>query len=624
MCGIAGIVGIDAPADISLVAAMNRVLVHRGPDDGGEWVDPTGRVALANRRLAILDLTPAGHQPMLSGDGSCCLVFNGEIYNYVELRGELAALGHRFGTHTDTEVVLVAYEQWGDSFVERFNGMFAFALWDSRRRRLVAGRDRFGEKPFYYHLSARHFAFASELKALVLDPSLARTIDEVAVGRYLVDARVDGDERTFLRDVRQLPPAHLLTIDASGTLATRRYWRLALDDTSTATAADAAEEFRALLTDAVRLRLRSDVDVGSSLSGGLDSSSIVCTMKTLLGATMGQQKTFSARYRTGGTDEGRYIDAVVEKTGVEAHHVWIEGEQLLDDLDRFVWHQDEPVAHTSQFAQWKVMELARKTGVTVLLDGQGADEVLGGYPSPTFGHRYAELVAAGSLGELIRELISFRRNHGAVAPALRYLAAAMLPGRLRRAARVRYHRSAGLELLAAPVTSTAIADGTPRGLRHALYETLTVTSLPGLLRYGDRNSMAFSREARLPFLDHRLVEFVYSLPSDQLVRNGAAKVLLRRAMRGVIPDAIADRMDKVGFATPERDWFTGPLGPWLEASLAALKRRDIVSPAAIEAQWRRFIGGRGRSGNVWRLANLEVWMQKFVDAPARVSRESVA
>jgi asparagine synthase (glutamine-hydrolysing) len=624
MCGIAGIVSTEAPVDVSLVAAMNHALIHRGPDDAGEWLDSTGRVALASRRLAILDRTQAGHQPMVSANGMLCLVFNGEIYNYVELRDQLAAVGHRFRTHTDTEVLLVAYEQWGLECVERFNGMFAFALWDSQRRRLVAARDRFGEKPFYYHRSPRYFAFASEIKALVLDPSLRRDIDDVAVSRYLLEARVDGDERTFLRNVRQLPPAHLLIVDAEGELTQRKYWTLPLHTTRQLTSAAAADEFRALLTDSIRLRLRSDVPVGSSLSGGLDSSSIVCTMKRLLEGSGAQQKTFSARYRVGSTDEGRYIDAVAGAAGVDAHHIWIEGEDLLDDVDRFVWYQDEPVPHTSQFAQWKVMELARDAGVTVLLDGQGADEVVGGYPSPTFGYRYAELAAAGRLGQLTRELIAFRTHHGSLGPALRYLGAAMLPPRTRGHLRRRFHDSSGLAPHRSAGTATRDRPRAAGRLRAALYETLTVTSLPSLLRFADRNSMAFSREARLPFLDHRLVEFVYTLPSEHLVREGTSKVLLRSAMRGVIPDVIADRMDKIGFATPEREWFVGPLRPWLEGKLHALKRRDLVSSAAIDQQWRRLLGGGARTGNLWRLANLEAWLQKFVEAPTHVSRQSVA
>jgi asparagine synthase (glutamine-hydrolysing) len=560
---------------------------------------------------------------MSSGDGSLCVVFNGEIYNYVELRDDLAAHGYRFRTHTDTEVILAAYEQWGDDCVERFNGMFAFALWDARRRRLFAARDRFGEKPFYYTRFGGRFAFASEIKALVVDPSMSRAVDDVVLARYLVDAQVDGDERTFFRDVRQLPPAHVLVVDADGTIATRRYWQLELDETLRLQPAEAAEEFRALLTDSVRIRLRSDVAVGSSLSGGLDSTSIVCTMARLLGGAAPSQKTFSARYRTGGTDEGRFIDAVVEAAGVDAHHVWIEGRDLVEELDRFVYYQDEPVPHTSQFAQWKVMALAMQAGVTVLLDGQGADEVLGGYPSPTFGYRYAELAASGHLGTLIHEFAAYRRNHGSVAPALRYMGAALLPVTLRHAIRSKYHAADALM----PTRGTAVPRPSGRrvnGLRSALYQTLTSTSLPSLLRFGDRNSMAFSREARLPFLDHRLVEFVYRLPPELLVNDGTSKVLLRQSMQGVIPEVIASRMDKIGFATPEREWFLGPLRPWLEDKLAALKRRDIVSRTAIDEQWRKVLAGHGRTGNVWRLANLEAWMQKFVDVRVSASRESVA
>jgi asparagine synthase (glutamine-hydrolysing) len=613
MCGIAGLIEFAGPASRGLLAAMNDRLSHRGPDDHGEWVE--GHVGLANRRLAILDLSAAGHQPMQTADGRFCVAYNGEIYNYVELRSELAASGHRFITSTDTEVLLASYAEWGERCVERFNGMFAFAIWDAPNRRLFAARDRFGEKPFYYHHSAKRFVFASEIKALLVDTQVPRRADEESVARYLLLAHVDGDERTFFEGIRQLAPAHSLTVDAEGRVCRRRYWDLDLDCEPGPTDSTAnAERFRELLSDAVRLRLRSDVPVGSSLSGGLDSSSLVCLMDGMLRRDSGAvQKTFSARYRSGGTDEGVFIQSVVANTNVEAHNIWIEGEDLNGDLERFVYHQDEPVAHTNQFAQWKVMELARDTNVTVLLDGQGADEVLGGYPSPTFGYRYAELLRSGDVMALFRELSAFRRHHGSLAPAFRYMGAALLPPALRSRIRARVHRRSNLS---ARVGRASAANSTRHAplLRRALYETLTVTSLPSLLRYGDRNSMAFSREARLPFLDHRLVEFVYSLPSDQLVRDGSTKVLLRRAMSGVIPDLVRDRHDKVGFATPERDWFLGPLRPRIERELADLARRDMLAPHLITDQWRAFVSGHAPSGNVWRLVNLNLWLQKFVTA----------
>ncbi len=263
------------------------------------------------------------------------------------------------------------------------------------------------------------------------------------------------------------------------------------------------------------------------------------------------------------------------------------------------------------------MQLARDCGVTVLLDGQGADEIIGGYPSPTFGFRYAELLKRGQVFTLVRELGDFRRNHGNPAVALRYLGAALFPESLRGAVRRRFHGTDGLVGRAVSVaTPMPDAPASAPLLRAALHRILTVTSLPSLLRYGDRNSMAFSREARLPFLDHRLVEFAYSLPSDQLVRRGATKSILRRAMSGVIPDLIRDRMDKVGFATPERDWLLGPLRPRMERALSDLKRRGVVPASAVDEHWTSLVQGRGRSGNVWRLANLEIWMQQFIDRAA--------
>jgi asparagine synthase (glutamine-hydrolysing) len=614
MCGIAGIVAFAGAASRETLCAMNRMLVHRGPDDGGEWVSADGRVGLANRRLAILDLSPAGHQPMASPDGLRTIAYNGEIYNYIEVRDELRRQGREFVTDCDTEVILAAYERWDTRCVEHLNGMFAFAIWDAAARRLFAARDRFGEKPFYYALAGDRFVFASEIKALLADPSIPRRIDDVVAARYLALALVDCDERTFFADVRQLPAAHTLTLDPDRRLSIAPYWTLDLAAERRGSAGELADEFRSLFTSAVNLRLRSDVAVGSSLSGGLDSTSVVCTMQRLLaGHPTATQQTFSARYRAGGTDEGDFIEAAVARAGAESHGVWIDGRDLADEIDRFVWHQDEPVAHTSQFAQWKVMGLARDAGVTVLLDGQGADEIIGGYPSPTFGFRYAQLLTSGRPLELIRELAQYRRNHGSVASALRYIGGALLPQSVRDAVRVRVLGTADFPRATTPAGGSPPGFDRAQQLRRALYRALTVTSLPSLLRYGDRNSMAFSREARLPFLDHRLVEFAYALPPELLVSRGMTKVILRRAMDGVIPDRIRDRMDKVGFATPERDWLLGPLRDRVHVALTALQRRGIVDAKAIDRRWAAMASGHGRSATIWRLTNLELWMQQFID-----------
>ncbi|HYE86941.1 MAG TPA: asparagine synthase (glutamine-hydrolyzing), partial [Vicinamibacterales bacterium] len=547
---------------------MNAQLVHRGPDDGGEWVSADGRAGLANRRLAIIDLSPAGHQPMLSADQRYAIAFNGEIYNYLEVRSELCALGHRFASESDTEVLLTAFRHWGADCLPRLNGMFAFAVWDSVEGRLFAARDRFGEKPFYYTAAPGQFAFASEIKSLLALPWVSRRADHRAIARYIGLALVDGEPGTFFEGIRQLPPAHYLMLDGDGRVTLTRYWDVNVDaHECTLPEAERTARFRELFVDAVRLRLRSDVAVGSSLSGGLDSSSIVCAINALRAPDSPPQNTFSARHESAAVDEGRYMERVVAHTGATPHDVWVKAGDLAADIDRFVWHQDEPVAHTSQFAQWKVMELAKTAGVTVLLDGQGADETIGGYPSPTFGYRFAELFRGGEWAGLVEELGAFKRVQGSLGLGLRFLGASVLPQRLRAGARARFHATSGL----LPGASAGLEEPRPahRTLRRALHHIMTVSSLPSLLRYGDRNSMAFSREARLPFLDHRLVEFVFSLPSRDLVGGGVTKRVLRAAMRGLVPEVVLDRTDKIGFATPERDWMLGTARAWMANEVAA-------------------------------------------------------
>jgi asparagine synthase (glutamine-hydrolysing)/UDP-N-acetylglucosamine 2-epimerase len=545
MCGIAGIVAPGGLAPPGLLETMRDVLVHRGPDDHGSWVNPERTVGLASRRLAILDLSPSGHQPMVDDEAGLALTFNGEIYNFVELRAELQTRGHRFRGRSDTEVLLHAYREWGHDCLAHLNGMFAFAVWDSRRGELFAARDRFGEKPFYYCATADAWLFASEIKALLAYPGAPRRCNLAVLRPFLETGQLpDGTQETFFAGIHQLPAAHALTLRPGESPRFERYWDL--DPSATveyANDADYAEALRHLLTDSVRCRLRSDVPVGSCLSGGLDSSSVVGLIATLPnGDGPARQTTFSARYADAATDEGPYIRAVVAQAGVEAHEVWPSANGLADEVERWTWHQEEPCPTTSAYAQWKVMQLARQQGVAVLLDGQGADEILAGYQPPAYGYRYAGLLRQGRVGELVREFSSFQRRHGRLTPAVRYLGVALLPDSVRGGLRARHHR--GQALLAGDLRTTAPAEsGRVRGpafrtpLKTQLYEQLTRTSLPGLLRFADRNSMAFSVEVRLPFLDHRLVEFAFAVPERVLVSGGLTKVLLREAMRPVLPPA---------------------------------------------------------------------------------------
>jgi asparagine synthase (glutamine-hydrolysing) len=385
MCGISGVLSFDgSPVDEATLSAQTRALAHRGPDGEGCWVSPSRAVGLGHRRLAIIDLSEAARQPM-GLRGRFTITYNGEIYNYVEVRAELQGLGWTFATQSDTEVLLAAYAQFGEAALERLDGMFAFAIWDEREQTLFCARDRFGEKPFYYvHEVGRRFVFASEIKGLVA-AGVAPRLDRRSLYQYLAFEVVQDPARadeTFYEGVRSLEPAHCLTVSFRHGLARpRRYWSIPARQPAAAPGlAEAAERFLHLLDTSVKRRLRSDVPVGSSLSGGLDSSSVVCLMhRARAGQQALAQNSFSARFREPRLDEGPYIEAVVEATGTTPHVVWPDGEGLAAGMTALVRHQEEPFAGASVYAQWEVMRLAQREGTKVLLDGQGADETLAGY-----------------------------------------------------------------------------------------------------------------------------------------------------------------------------------------------------------------------------------------------------
>ena len=659
MCGIYGIWHRDGqPVDLAALRTATSRLRHRGPDDEGYLlVNPSqgicasyagfdtdqrlalplldeGRgkgdsLAFGFRRLAILDLSPAGHQPMADIDECFWIVFNGEIYNYVELRDELRRLGHRFRSGGDTEVILAAYRQWGEACLERLNGMWAFAIWDRERRALFLARDRFGVKPLYYATIGHTFAFASEIKALVGPHALPFEPEPLAVYHFLSDGRLPSPQRgaTFFTGVRALPPGHCMRIEATGPVMPRRYYDVALPDNHhhAGQPGDVIAAYRDLFIDCVRLELRSDVAVGTCLSGGIDSSSIVCAVNRLMmqdglsAAQIGErQKTFSAVYHSDGRyNERRHIERVLRATAADGHFVFPTVERLNADLEHLAWHQDEPFQSTSIFAQWCVMGLARERGVTVLLDGQGADELLAGY------RPYARY-----LGDLLRQargttfatetlLISARTGESAL-PLLRNALVFAMPApaiRLALAGRQAL-RLPSPELqsdFAAECRRAALVDlpswyeqeTLDRHLRDAMMES----SLPHLLRYEDRNSMAFSIEARVPFLDHRLVEFVFQHAAHLRIRHGWTKWVHRRAMEGLLPDAIAWRSDKVGFETPEAAWQRDLLA--MRSDLfadGAASGAYLDLPAVRHAvkQWRARGGDTRR---VWRWISLEMWLR---------------
>jgi asparagine synthase (glutamine-hydrolysing) len=619
VCGLAGIVDLGGEARLEQAVAMSAALAHRGPDADGTFAEPG--VALAFRRLAILDLSPAGNQPMVGGDGRYRLLHNGEIYNYRELRTELESAGHSFRTGTDTEVVLAAYVEWGTDCVKRFNGMWAFALWDSKERRLFASRDRFGVKPLYYHLDGKRLLFASEPKALLV-AGVARRPNLPVVRDYLEQGYLDHTAETFFDGIVRLPQAHSMTFDESG-LRLERHWQLEVREPP---AGDFAAEVRELIFDSVRLRLRSDVPVGTCLSGGLDSSAIVGVVDRLLqteaenARPVGpRQQTFTAYFEDRAVDERPFARAVVESTRAEPHWITFEADDLVSNLDAIVDAQGEPFGSTSMAAQWYVMREAKRAGLTVMLDGQGSDEIFGGYHG-YFAPYYADLLAGGRLGTLRSELAAYRRVHGASAARLAELVIRrFVPDRVRWLARGRARGGSSLVHEALPAGYTAEADGIaefPDRLRRLLELILTSRGLPELLRYEDRNSMAHSLEARVPFLDFRLVELLFSLPADQLIDRGMTKAILRRALGDVLPPVVRDRVDKLGFVTPEARFMRGPLGELAGDVFASASTRDrgwVNAKAAQERLARHRSGELDAGFELWRALNLELWARLFLD-----------
>lgn len=620
MCGIAGIFHLDGQSpDLKILKAMIGALRHRGPDDEGFY--HIHSLALAHRRLSILDLSPAGHQPMCNHRGDLWIVFNGEIYNYLELRQELSALGYVFQTHTDTEVILAAYEHFGTDCLQKFNGMWAFALWDQRKQTLFCSRDRFGIKPFYYFVNAAFFAFASEPKALLQHPLVPNTPSEAAIYTFLMTGVSNQKDFSFFKHIHQLPAGHYLWIEKSG-IQLHPYWDLsqAAQAWSDAPPAQAKDIFLTLFEDSIRLRLRSDVPIGTCLSGGLDSSSIVCTAYKLLQTQSQahyQQETFSSCFDNPRYDERPFIHKVLDKTGARANFLFPSPEKLQAELERLVYTQDEPFSSLSIFAQWCVMQCVKEKGVKVLLDGQGSDEMLGGYGYD--GVFWAELFYSGQWQALYQELkAQFKRN-----PRL-------LP---RRLARMLFPR--GLPLLKqgsaashflnpewmAVYQSQLHIESSERYpwqlfLKNKSYHLMSSSLLP-LLRYEDRNSMAFSIEARLPFLDYRLVSFVFHMSSTQYIHQGWSKWILRQAMEGILPEEVRWRQDKMGFVTPQELWLRDELKPLVQEILhdPGFLSRPYWLGRKIQKAYQAWIQGSPSplQSVLWPLLSTELWLRQFVD-----------
>jgi asparagine synthase (glutamine-hydrolysing) len=612
MCGFLGAVAFRRPfgtADYRAFVRQTDLVHYRGPDDADYGTFDTSRGALAapdmfdvffgHRRLSIIDLSQDGRQPLTDGSGRW-IIFVGEIFNYVELRDELRQRGHRFRTATDTEVILHLYAEYGDAGFAKMNGMWSLAILDLPARRLVLSRDRFSIKPLYYVRQDHRLLFASEIKQLL--PFLSRTVmDRDVMHTFLAQALADHSDHTFFDGIRSVPPKHSLLITLpTGQVERRQYWNYTLRPVKTQ---DALAEFRDLFVDSVRLRLRSDVEVGALLSGGLDSSAIAVAANQVLGANL---QTYSIVARDQRYSEVKFIDALA-RTGVSNRRIEYESGAALETIDAAIYHNDEPCSSLSPIAEFNVLKRVRaETGIKVVLSGQGGDECLLGYHKFFFFH-LTELLRTGRVLPALRQILwsLLRRTtlwQFSLGEARRYLPFGRIPPYL-------------------PAGQThPEPTGLGRNVQHRQMADLDKYSVPILAHWDDRFSMAHSIELRAPFLDHRLVDLAVSMPTDLKIRDGWTKYVLRMAMHELPPE-IRWRRDKQGFLTPEEHWLRHELRPVFERTFAngrsVLAAAGVIDPRIFLAAYRRFAEGRSPTwfADFTRVFCAELWARRFLGAP---------
>jgi asparagine synthase (glutamine-hydrolysing) len=655
MCGIVSIFAPDGqPLRWDVVQTMTDLLAHRGPDDGGYagvnlhsgkihgWRDavppgPAPGLLMGHRRLSILDLSAAGHQPMASADGSLLLAYNGEIYNYLELREALQREGCVFRSGTDTEVLLQAWQRWGPRALERCNGMWAFVLWDARRRTLLAARDRFGVKPLYYAVVDGVHVFASEIKALLAYPGANRGHDEDVVNVYLRKGRLDEGERTMFRGVAAVPAGAVMEVTRQRS-TTRRFWALDVAPAgSGAGDAQLIDEFRALLQDAVRLRVRSDVPIGTMMSGGLDSTAITALIRAQQERADGSASaglrafhhTFSACWPGSSQDEEKEIDLVCDALQLQSHKLYPSAMQLAEVLPEMSYHLDAPFHDPIAAVQYLLMRQARAHGVKVVLNGHGSDEALAGYHELFVPGLLAGQLRAGRLPAFLHARRAFADTGWTWQRVLGELAHAVLPAGLVQAqahvAKARMRAAGGIFAveLAPDLLRPAPAPAGLTPLGSALWHACFREILPRWLRMEDRMSMAWGVESRLPFLDYRLVELAFRLPDDLKLRDGYNKFVLRRAMQGVLPDRLVQERAKRRFVAPFWAWGAREWRPLIEEMLMQDAR---ISPyldyARFRNRMREYLAGNTatiHSRVLWRLLGTEMWMRSFADHAGRGS-----
>lgn len=645
MCGFCGVINIDGePVDVQLLREMTELISHRGPDDEGyllinslsnkivscygddtvaslkKQLQPlqnliTGNVGMGFRRLAIIDLSDNAHQPMLDKETETAIVFNGEIYNYLELRNVLKGLGHTFCTSSDTEVILKAYCQWELDCVNYFNGMWAFVIWDNKRNRIFCCRDRFGVKPFYYHFNEGHkLIFASEIKSIL--KMVNPRADLFSVNEFLTWSQLDHTKHTFFQDVNQLRGGHSLLLQGCN-LKIEKYYDLKTVPISEKRD-QAIEQFRQTLFDSVKLRLRSDVPVGFAMSGGLDSSSIVSIAKEY--KNIERLNTFSVVFPNTAQDESKYVRMMTDFTGVHNHSISPNEDSLLSVMDEFVWHQEEPNNGSSYLAEYLLRKSISESKIKVTLEGQGADEIISGY-RPLIHFYLQDLLKDGKYIKYIRESILLNDITSVGAKHfIANLAAVYSPGLYRLLRRWQLRRVSDFVL---PEFVSAFRDRTVEyqltgkyssHLNQKLYQYLFETSLPPQLVRADKSSMAFSLECRFPFLDYNLVELAFSLPYNMKINNGVTKYVLREAMKNHLPMGIYKRRDKLGFPTPENAWMRGKLKGWVMDSVYSteFKSMPFLNWYRFEKRLEHFMRYGGDWGaHLWSILSVYNWHKSY-------------
>lgn len=569
MCGIAGIISKDTSiVTQQRLKAMTDVIEHRGPDGEGQWISTNGEVGLGHRRLSIIDLSHEADQPM-HYLGRYSIVFNGEIYNYIELKETLLKQGYTFKTASDTEVLMALFDRDREKCLQLLDGMFSFVMYDAKENIIFCARDRFGEKPFFYsYEKGKHFYYGSEMKCLWAG-GIPKEVNNRMMFNYLaygfLDNPVDLSE-TFYKSCTRLPHSHYMILDVSTfELKLHRYYDIDWKNTNNSISEEKAKEtFKELFYTSVERRLRSDVPVGSSLSGGLDSSLVVCVIDELKKGTLQKQNTFSAIFPGFKKDERKYMDYVIGKTSVEPHFVTPTDAGMISTMDKLAFHQEEPFGSASIYVQYSVMQLAKENNVTVLLDGQGADEILAGY-HPYYMHYFNELKSKNSSQYKI-ELNKYLTMHEGSEINVNVVNGwkNMLKSRFSSKAdnmRKVYERYKHFKkpFLNDDFFKSYFSESYSNfyefeSLNHSLYSSSMLKGLQELLRYADRNSMAHSREVRLPFLSHEVVEFLFSLPPQFKIKDGWTKWVMRETFKDILPEEIAWRKDKIGYEPPQKNW----------------------------------------------------------------------